>query len=323
MARAWAIMMAFALEAKGSAMKAVIWNELGAQPELRDDVPEPAPGAGEVLVRLQASSVNPVDNAIAAGMLKDMVPHEFPVMLGRDFAGVVETVGDGVSGVSAGDEVFGFVPALVPAVHAGSWAELIAVAETAVARRPDGVDTAAAGAAALAAVTAILCVDALELSTGDRVLIAGATGGVGSVAVQLAAAAGATVVAPGRPEDEDFLRGLGVAEVVPREGDVAAAVREPVDAIVDLVNYAPGTYDAALEEGGRVSSATGAAGEGPGRTNVMSTPSPDILDRIAQYLADGTVKVPIQQAYEFDRVLEAMQMLGTTHTQGKLAVRVV
>ena len=265
-------------------MKAVTWNEFGAQPALRDDLPEPTAGADEVLVRVHASSVNPVDNAIAAGMLKDMVPHEFPVTLGRDFAGIVEQVGADVTAVSARDEVFGFVPAMVPTIHAGSWAESIVVPESGLTRKPDGVDTATAGAVPLAAVTAILCVDALDLSEGETVLIAGATGGVGSVAVQLAAAAGATVLAPALPEDEDYLRGLGVSDVLPRDADVVGAVRERhpdgVDAIVDLVNFAPGTYDAALKDGGRVSSATNAAGEGPGRTNVTRLFN---LPRIAQF----------------------------------------
>jgi NADPH:quinone reductase len=306
-------------------MRAVTWNELGAQPALRDDLPEPTPGAGEVLVRVHASSVNPVDNAIAAGMLKDMVPHEFPVTLGRDFAGVVEQVGDGVTGVSAGDEVFGFVPAMGPTVHAGTWAESIVVPEAGLSRKPDGVDTAVAGAAPLAAVTATMCVDALDLSRGDTVLIAGATGGVGSLAVQLAAAAGATVIAPALPEDEEYLRGLGVTEVLPRDADVVAAVRERhpdgVDAIVDLVNFAPGTYDAALKDGGRVSSPTNAAGEGPGRTNVLAAPSQDLLDRIAQQLADGSLKVPIQQTYDLAQAPDALQALGAGHTRGKLALR--
>jgi len=112
-------------------MKSVTWEQLDAQPALREDLPAPSPGAGEVLVRVQASSINPVDNAIASGMLKDMVPHEFPVTLGRDFAGVVEETGDGVSAVATGDAVLGFVPAMAPAVHGGSWAELIVVASPA------------------------------------------------------------------------------------------------------------------------------------------------------------------------------------------------
>jgi NADPH2:quinone reductase len=307
-------------------MKAVTWNELGAQPALRDDLPAPTPGPGEVLVRVHDSAVNPVDNAIAAGMVKDMVPHDFPVTLGRDFAGVVEQVGADVTGISAGDEVFGFVPMMGPTVHAGSWAESIVVPEAGLTRTPDGVDTATAGAAPLAAVTAILCIDALDLSQGDTVLIAGATGGVGSVAVQLAAAAGATVLAPALREDEDYLRGLGVSDVLPRDADVVAAVRERhpdgVDAIVDLVNFAPGTYDAALKDGGRISSATNAAGEGPGRTNVMSAPSPEILGRIAQHLADGTVKVPIQQTYDLADAPKALQALVSSHTRGKIGLRI-
>ena len=137
-------------------MKGITWNQFGEQPALRGDLPEPTPGPGELLVRVQASSVNPVDNAIAAGMLKDMVPHEFPVTLGRDFAGVVEQVGEGATVASAGDDVFGMIPGMAPAVHAGTWAELIVAPESALTRVPDGVDTAAAGAVGLAAVTAIL-----------------------------------------------------------------------------------------------------------------------------------------------------------------------
>jgi NADPH2:quinone reductase len=307
-------------------MKAVTWNELGAAPALREDLDEPTAGPGEVLVRVRASSVNPVDNAIAAGMLKDMVPHEFPVTLGRDFAGTVERLGDGVGSVAVGDAVFGMVAGMAPAVHAGAWAELIAVPEGDLGHTPAGVDTATAGAVPLAAITAMLSVDALALSQGDTVLIAGATGGVGSVAVQLAAAAGATVVAPALPEDEEYLRGLGVAELLPRDGDVVAAVRahhpDGVDAIVDLVNFAPGTYDGALKDGGRISSPTNAAGEGPGRTNVMAAPSPEILGRIAQHLADGTLEVPIGQTYDLAQAPEALQALAGTHTRGKLALRV-
>jgi NADPH2:quinone reductase len=158
------------------------------------------------------------------------------------------------------------------------------------------------------------------------VLIVGATGGVGSFAVQLAAQAGATVVAPALPEDESYLRDLGVAEVLPREGDVAAAVRERfpdgVDALLDLVNYTPGTYVAALADGARVASPTGAAGEGPGRTMVMAAPTTANLDRVAQLLDTGALKVPVQDTYELDRAAEALEALATVHTQGKLAIRV-
>ena len=308
-------------------MKAIILNDAGTPPAVRDDLPTPTPGTHEVLVRVRASSVNPVDNSIAAGVLAGMVEHEFPVTLGRDYAGAVEQVGAEVTRYAVGDDVYGFLLHANPTVRDGSWAELITVSEdTSIARRPANVDVATAGVAPLAAITALTAVDALDLSEGDTVLVAGATGGVGSLAVQLAAGAGATVVAPALPEDDEYLRGLGVTEVLPREGDVGAAVRERfpdgVDALLDLVNYAPGTYDAALTDGARVASPTGAAGDGPGRTNVMSQPTTANLDRVAELLDSGALKVPVQATYELDRAGEALQALGTTHTQGKLAIHV-
>jgi NADPH:quinone reductase len=309
-------------------MKAITLNEAGTAPVARDDLPAPTPGPREVLVRVQASSVNPVDNSVAAGMLAQMgVEYEYPVTLGRDYAGVVEQVGADVIEYAPGDEVFGFLVHANPTARDGSWAELITVpADASIGRRPAGVDVATAGAAPLAAITAVTAIDALDLSEGDTVLIVGATGGVGSFAAQLAAKAGATVIAPALPEDEQYLRDLGVTEVLPREGDVAAAVRERfpdgVDALLDLVNYTAGTYDAALKDGARVASPTGAAGEGPGRTMVMAAPTTENLDRVAQLLDSGTLKVPVQATYELDRAAEALQAIGTTHTQGKLAIRI-
>jgi NADPH:quinone reductase len=308
-------------------MKAITIEQEGAAPALQDRDETRAPGAGEVLVRVQASSANQLDAGIVAGMLTAMLSHEYPVTLGRDFAGVVEQVGEGVSSVAAGDEVFGEVPAMVPPVRDGAWAERIVVSEQVLAKKPAGVDTAQAGAAPLAALTALAIVDALDISAGQTVLVVGATGGVGSIVVQLAKAAGATVIAPALPEDEEFLRGLGVDELLPREGDLVAAVRERhpdgVNALVDAVTpMQPTPYDAVLAEGGRVASPTNAAGEGPGRTDVMHRASRDLLDRIAGLLADGTIKVPIQQTYDLAQAPEALGALNSGHTQGKLAIRV-
>jgi NADPH:quinone reductase len=308
-------------------MKAITLNALGSQPALHADQPAPTPGPDEVLVRVRASSVNPVDNAIAAGMLKDMVEHEFPVTLGRDYAGVVEQTGADVSGFSVGDEVFGFIPGMSPTVHAGSWAERIVVPERmSIAGKPGGVDLATAGAAPLAAITAMTAIDALALERGDTLLVVGATGGVGSFAVQLATAAGATVIAPALREDEDYLRSLGVADIVPRDGDVGAAVRrrcpDGVDALLDTVSYAPGAYDAALKHGARVASPNNAAGEGPGRTNVMAAPTPENLERLAQLLDAGTLNVHVQHTYPLDQAAAAMNALATTHTRGKIALQI-
>src|SRR3954447_5036254 len=220
-------------------MRAITLNEPDAQPAERDDLPAPTPTDNEVLVHVHASSVNPVDGSIAAGQLAGMgVEHEYPVTLGRDYAGAVEQTGAAVSGFKAGDQVFGFLLHANPTVRDGAWAELITVTEElSIAPVPDGVDLATAGAAPLAGITAVTAVDALDLSEGDVLLVAGATGGVGSLAVQLAARVGARVIAPALPEDEEFLRGLGVTDVIARNGDVSALVRElapdGVDALLD------------------------------------------------------------------------------------------
>jgi NADPH2:quinone reductase len=266
-------------------MRAITLESFDSGPALHE-APTPQIGPNEVLVRVHTSSVNPIDGAIVAGMLKDMVEHEFPVVLGRDFAGVVEQVGSDVTRFAEGDEVYGSLLFANPTVHDGTWAELVAVPEdNFVARKPAGVELAAAGAAPWAGTTALAAVDALELSEGDTILVLGANGGVGSFAVQLAAHAGATVTASGLPEDEDYLRDLGVSEVLPR--DAAAA-----------------------------------AGEGTGRHNTGAMPTPENLERLAQLLDAGTLRVPIQQTYEPAQAGEALQALGTEHIQGKRAIRV-
>jgi NADPH:quinone reductase-like Zn-dependent oxidoreductase len=128
-------------------MRAFTLDSFDSPPRLRDDLPEPRPTNDELLVRVHASSVNPADAAIAAGLLKEMAEHEFPVTLGRDFAGSVEETGDDVTRCKVGDEVFGFVLHANPTVRQGSWAELITLPEdNFVAAKPPSVDMAHAGA---------------------------------------------------------------------------------------------------------------------------------------------------------------------------------
>lgn len=232
--------------------------------------------------------------------------------------------------MAAGDDVFGFLLHANPTIHAGTWAEQILVpADGFVAGMPDGVDFVAAGAAPLAALTAIAAVDAVGITADDVVLIVGASGGVGSFAVQLAKRAGARAIAPGLTEDEDYLRSLGADEVIDREGDLLASVREiePSGAtvLIDTVSRAPEDLDAnaaALAEGGRVASPNGAAGEGPGRHDVMGSADTAAVAKLADLLADGSLRVPIQRTYSLEGALEALGALSAEHTQGKLAIQI-
>ena len=314
---------------KTETMRAITLESFDSGPALHE-VPTPKIAPNEVLVRVRASSVNPVDGAIVAGMMSGMVEHEFPIVLGRDYAGVVEQVGSDVTRYAEGEEVYGFLPAANPTVHDGTWAELIVVPEdNFVARKPVGVNLAAAGAAPLAGITALSALDALGVSEGDTVLVVGANGGVGSFAVQLAANAGATVIAPALREDEDYLRELGVSEVLERDADVAALVHERypegIEALLDLVSYAPEGFDThadVLKDDGRGASSLSAAGEGAGRHNVGAMPTQDNLERLGRMLEAGTLKVPIQNTYSLDQAGEALGALSTAHTQGKHAIRV-
>ena len=196
--------------------------------------------------------------------------------------------------------------------------------DTFVAAVPSGVDVAQTGAAPVAALSAIAAFDAFAPAARESVLVVGAAGGVGSFFVQLTAAAGASVIAPALPEDRDYLSGLGVSELLDRSGDVTAVVREAhpdgVDAVLDVVSHAPD--DSLLKEGGRLASPLGAAGEGPGRFNVMAVPTPANLERLADLLEAGALRVPIQRTYRLERAGGALQALPATHTQGKLALTI-
>jgi NADPH:quinone reductase-like Zn-dependent oxidoreductase len=307
-------------------MRAFTLDSFDTQPHLRDDLAEPNVGANELLVRVHASSVNPVDLFVASGAMKEMAEYEFPVILGRDFAGTVERVGADVTRYKVGAEVFGFVPPTNPALHEGGWTELLAVPEdNFVAAKPGQLDFAHAGAAPLAAITALAAFDALALSTGETVLVVGAAGGVGSFFVQLAADTGATVIAPALTEDHDHLTGLGVGELIDRSADLAVAVRaahpDGVAAIFDLVSQEPDT--SLLNDGGRLASPLGAAGEGTGRFNVWAQPTPANLERLAGLLDAGTLRVSIQRSYPLEQAGDALQSLPAEHTQGKLSVTIV
>src|SRR4051794_18231667 len=178
-------------------MKAVVTTEQGARPEVTD-VPKPQPGAGEVLVKVQASSVNGFDLSVAGGHVVGMMEHRFPVVLGKDFAGTVEAVGDAVTRFRPGDKVFG----VVTKAHLGDgwFGEYVTVPEEiGIAKLPDGVDVTAAGAVGLAGTAAVDALDAATPQQGETVLISGATGGVGAIAIQYAAAARAPGSPPPKP----------------------------------------------------------------------------------------------------------------------------
>jgi NADPH:quinone reductase-like Zn-dependent oxidoreductase len=160
------------------------------------DLPTPEIGAGEVLIRVRAAGVNPFDWKVADGELKDELEHRFPLVLGFDAAGVVERVGADVTELAEGDEVYGYL--FTPVIGGGAYAEYVRAPAAIVAKKPESVRFMEAAALPVPGLTAMDLVDAVDPKEGETVLIVGATGGVGSYAVQLAARRGARVIATAR-----------------------------------------------------------------------------------------------------------------------------
>jgi NADPH:quinone reductase-like Zn-dependent oxidoreductase len=309
-------------------MRAIALSDFESKPVLMD-LPVPEPEPGEALVRVRTASVNGFDLAVISGMLKEIMEHRFPVVLGKDFAGRVEAIGEGVSSVALGDEVFGAVTK--PYLGDGSFAEFVTIPESlGLAKIPNGLGLETAGALGLTGTAAAMSMDALAPREGESLLISGATGGVGAQAVQLAAKQGAEVIATARPGNEaDFVRGLGANHTVDYSGDLRAELRA----------VRPGGVDAALHlagdglqlanlvvPGGRMVSTLGL---GPDQVSdldlsaisIMATPDAPILDRVGAAVASGAIRVPIQETYELEDVPKAFEKFAGG-TLGKIAVRV-
>jgi NADPH:quinone reductase-like Zn-dependent oxidoreductase len=277
------------------------------------DVPASQPGEGELLVDVEHASINGMDVAVSAGYLKGMMEHEFPVTLGRDFAGTVAAVGPGVTDYKVGDAVFGLLA--TPTLHHGTLGEQLVINATTVGKRPSTVDAKTAAALALAGTAAKTGIDALALGAGDTVLVSGATGGVGAIAVQLAKLAGAKVIATATPDRATFVRGLGADEVVDHTGDLAGAVKAIAPNGVDAVFHAAGDPNALadlLRPGGRIASALGFGQQAVGErditaTPIMSIPSAASLGELAELVASGKITVPISKSYPLEKAQQALQ----------------
>jgi NADPH:quinone reductase-like Zn-dependent oxidoreductase len=306
-------------------MRALAIRSRGAAPEV-EEVPNPGAGGGEVRIAVEAASINGFDLAVAGGYVWEMMPHTFPVVLGRDYAGVVEAVGAGVEGVRVGDRVAGVITARE--LGAGPIGELLVVDESAITAVPDSVTTVQAAAVGLAGITAVDAVAELGIASGDVVLISGATGGVGAFAVQLAAARGAKVVATAVPgAATDFVRALEAAEVVDYSDDVAAEIRAISPDGVAKVLHAAGDLTAlgsVLAAGGRLVSTVGARAEQVDRDDVsviaaMASYAPPKLDQLLEQVVSGRLSVPVTAEYP---LAEAAQAL-TAFAGGKLGKIVV
>ena len=302
-------------------MKAVRFDEYGGIEVLKVvDVPRPVPGAGQLLVQVKAAGINPGEAKIREGLLDARWPATFPSGEGSDLAGIVAETGPEVSGVSVGDEVIGWTD------NRASQAEYVVVEEQHLTPKPAGVPWEVAGALFVAGATAYAAVRAVSLTEGDTVVVSGAAGGVGSLAVQLSRRADATVIGLASQANFQWLAGHGVIPVAYGDG-VAHRIRlaaGKVDAFIDT--FGADYVQLALElgvEASRIDTIAnfeavaryGVKGDGNG-----AGASASVLAELAGLIAAGELEVPIAATFPLDQVQEAYRQLATGHILGKIVL---
>jgi NADPH:quinone reductase-like Zn-dependent oxidoreductase len=290
------------------------------------DVPKPAIAAGQVLVAVRAAGVNPFDVKVRAGLVQAMKALEFPATLGGDFAGVVAEVGADVTGVKVGDEVYGQAG---PLSGVGSFAEFTPVVANQVGPKPKTVDFVTAAALPLAGVSAYQAlVDHLDLQTGQKILIHGGAGGIGSLAVQLAKHLGAWVTATAAAQDAGFVKELGADEVIDYTSQDFTAAKD-YDAVFDTVGGDTNqkSYQV-VKRGGMLVSMAAQADEALVKrydiryVSQFTKVTPERLAALAKLVDQGVLKVQIDKLFPLEEATGALSYLETGHPRGKVVLRV-
>ena len=305
-------------------MKAVRFDQYGDVDVLKiADVPKPEPGPGQVLVLLKAAGINPGEAKIRDGQLHERWPATFPSGQGSDLAGVVAETGLGVTAFALGDEVIGYTD------DRASQAEYVVVEEQHLTAKPAGVPWEVAGGLFVAGATAYAAVRAVALTQGDTVVVSGAAGGLGSIAVQLARRAGATVIGLASPANHEWLQGHGVIPVAYGDG-VAGRIRQAagkVDAFIDTVG---GDYvEIAINDLGvepsridTVANFEAVAKYGVKAEGNAAGASAETLAELAGLIAAGQLEVPIAATFPLSQVQDAYRRLATGHLRGKIVLTV-
>lgn len=308
-------------------MKAVRMHAYGGPEVLAyEDVPQPVPAAGEVLLKVYASSLNPVDHTTRAGYMQEMVQVQFPFTLGADLAGVVEALGEGVTKFTIGDAVYGYSNMM----RQGAYAEYAIVSEGEIAPKPSSVDFVTAAAVPLAGLTAWQGLfDAGGLQAGQTVLIHGAGGGIGTFAVQFARAKGARVLGTASSSKLDLLKELGVAEAIDYTSTNFEDVARDVDLVFDTVgaDLLLRSLEVLKPGGVYVSCADypdeeAAAKQGK-RARVMITQiNPAQLSEIAGLIDSGDVTPVVSAVLPLAEARQAHELISAGHLRGKTVLRV-
>ncbi|MBR8741828.1 NADP-dependent oxidoreductase [Nocardiopsis sp. MG754419] len=302
-------------------MKAMALETYGSDDDLRArELPDPKVAPGEVLIRVRAAGVNPVDWKLASGGLDGIMETQFPLIPGWDVAGVVEAVGLDAGEYSVGDEVYGYVRK--DWAKNGTYAELVSAHVRMLAPKPASLDWREAASVPLAGLTALQALDRVEVGAGDTVLVHAAAGGVGSFGVQISVARGARVIGTASEHNHEHLRALGAEPVTYGEGlveRVRALAPEGVDAVMDFV----GGGVAALpvtEHRERVVSIADAEVTGRGGRYVWVRPDADGLVELSRLADAGDLTVHVDREFPLEEAGEAWRLSRTGRTRGKIVL---
>ncbi|SDY43001.1 NADPH:quinone reductase [Amycolatopsis xylanica] len=301
-------------------MKAVRFDNYGGLDVLRiAEVERPEPGAHQVLVQVKAAGINPGEAKIRNGDLHAMWPATFPSGEGSDLAGIVAAIGEGVEGFQVGDEVFGFTN------KRGSHAEFVLVEDDELLAKPADVPWTVAGSLFVAGTTAVAAVRAVDLEQGDVVVVSGAAGGVGSIVVQLAVAAGATVIGLASPGNHAWLKELGVIPVAYGEG-VADRIKAEGTPVAFLDNFGGGYVDLALDLGiakeriNTIIDFAAAAKHGVKAEGNEAAATTGTLAELITLIQKGLLQITVAATYPLTEVREAFRELERGHTHGKIVL---
>ena len=285
-------------------MKAVVVHQYGGPEVLKfEDYPDPVPGPGEVLVRVAATSVNPIDYKRRAGLTKDFYPLTFPGLIGVDLAGTIMKGGPGVEGFSVGDKVF--------AMADNTYAELCVVKAAMLAKIPMGLDLIQAAALPLVTITGNQLMSATGIKAGQTVMVVGAVGNVGRSAVFTAKQRGATVIAGVLKRQMDEAKTVGADQVVPTDDDTAIASLSPLDAIADTVGGRTAEKLIAKVKAGGVYASVVEAPQNAAKypsvrmAHVFSKFDRKTLESMAEAVRDGKLVIPISQKLPLNEAAEA------------------
>jgi NADPH:quinone reductase-like Zn-dependent oxidoreductase len=285
------------------------------------DVPRPTPGPGQVLVRVKAAGINPGEIAIRKGVFAERWPAKFPSGQGSDFAGVVDETGRGVAKFAKGDEVIGFTD------ERASQAEYVVVDAGNLVPRPAKVSWEQAGGLFVAGTTAFAAVRAVDLKAGDTVVVSGAAGGVGAIAVQLARNAGAKVIGLAGEGNQQWLRDQGVIPVLYGDGvedRIRTASSGKVDAFIDT--FGGGYVELAIKLGvppNRINTIIDFAAAEKYHVKAegsQAAANAEVLEQLAGWMAAGRLEIPIAKVFPLSKVREAYQELEQRHTRGKIVL---